>query len=84
MFYVYALKSKEGKLYIEQTNDLKRRLFEHNNGLTRYTTNIKTTWKLLYSEVFQTRSEAMKREKELKTGKGGEFIRAAVASVAAD
>ncbi len=74
-FYVYALfSSKFNKIYIGQTNNLKKRLYEHNNGLlSTYTKKFKP-WEIIYSEVFSTRSEAIKREKQLKSQKGREFI----------
>ena len=80
MYYTYVLESKSGKRYVGQTNNLERRLFEHNNGLTRYTTKQRTQWKVIYYETFPTRSEAMKREAYFKTGKGRDFVRVAVAS----
>ena len=75
MYSVYVLQNPPGKLYVGQTGNLEDRLKSHHEGFTGYTTNIGGPWVLKYQEEFQTRSEAMKREKELKTGKGRDFIR---------
>ncbi|MFZ2804176.1 MAG: GIY-YIG nuclease family protein [Patescibacteria group bacterium] len=80
MFWTYVLQNPQGKLYIGQTSDLDKRLAAHNQGNTGYTTNIGGPWNLVYKELYQTRSEAMKREKELKTGKGRDFIKRALQS----
>jgi putative endonuclease len=75
MFIVYVLCSlSTGKLYIGQTSDLKRRLQEHQAGNARYTRG-RGPWRLVYKEAYQTRSEAMKREKYLKSGKGREDLK---------
>jgi len=74
-FHVYILKSlSSGKLYTGQTSDLSKRLHSHNYGLSPYTKG-RGPWQLLYSEEFETRSMAIKREKFLKSGKGREFIK---------
>jgi putative endonuclease len=74
-FTVYVLKSlTTGKLYIGQTQDLETRVSSHNNGLSPYTKN-RGPWALVYKEEFSTRSEAMVRERFLKTGKGREFLK---------
>ncbi len=75
MFTVYALYSKTyNKIYVGQTEDIQRRLFEHNNGLlSKYTKRYKP-WEIIYTESYSTRSETMKREKQLKSQKGREFI----------
>ena len=78
MYKVYIIVNPEGKTYIGQTNNLERRLKEHNNPNYRgtlYTKRIKGPWKLLYFEGYSTRGEAMKREKELKSGKGRKWIK---------
>lgn len=73
-YSVYIISSRTGKTqYIGHTNNLQRRLFEHRNGLSRWTKSFKD-WELLYHEKFKSRSEAMKREKFFKTGKGREEI----------
>jgi putative endonuclease len=74
MYFVYVLRSlKDNKLYIGQTSNVERRLSEHNTGLCR-STKSRIPFELIYKEEFITRSKAMRREKELKTGKGREFL----------
>jgi putative endonuclease len=77
---VYVLSNnKSGKIYIGYTNDLNRRLAEHNdNNPVRnnsYTHKNKGDWKLIYSEVLPDKYSALKREKQLKSHQGREFIR---------
>ncbi len=75
MYTVYVLLSEStNKFYIGQTNDLPRRLLEHKTGLARYTRG-RGPWKLVLSEQYSTRAEAMKREKSLKSGKGREWLK---------
>ena len=70
MHYVYVLKSiKLGELYIGQTNDLKRRLVEHNNKLNVSTKN-KAPFKLVYYEAYVSKSDAKHRENMLKRFSG--------------
>lgn len=74
MFKVYVLLSlTTGNRYVGQTSDIEKRLIAHNSGDSRYTKN-RGPWRLIYTEVYLSRSEAIKREKYLKTGKGREFI----------
>lgn len=69
MFYVYILKSnKSGKFYVGCTDDLNRRLKEHNSGKSRYTRN-KGPWSVEYREEFVALKEARKREKQIKSWK---------------
>jgi len=66
-YCVYILRSlADASLYIGQTNDLARRLAQHNNGAGRSYTAGRGPWKLVYQELHQTRSEAMARERFLK------------------
>lgn len=75
MYFTYVIYSKaNNKIYVGQTNNLKLRLNEHNKGLSKYTSKY-IPWELIYYEKFATRAEAMKREKELKTHRGRDFIR---------
>ena len=65
-FYVYILVSEvDGSLYTGQTTDLKTRLKTHNKGLVK-STKRRSPYRLGYYEVCDTRSDAMRREWELK------------------
>jgi putative endonuclease len=73
MYYVYILQSlKDSKFYTGLTNDLSRRLQEHNSGQMKSTKG-RVPFKLLYSEKYETRIEARAREKFFKTGGGREL-----------
>jgi putative endonuclease len=73
-YYVYILHSeKDGSYYIGHTADLDERIQRHNLGKSSYT-KAKVPWKLVYREVFTTRSEATKREKEIKHMKSREYV----------
>ena len=80
MFYIYVIKSSKGQIYTGHTGDLKKRLSEHNSGLCK-STKIDKDWKLAYSEIYESRGEAMKREKWLKTGSGRNFIKEIIRGV---
>jgi putative endonuclease len=74
MFSVYILHSqKDNKRYIGYTQNLERRLNENNNGICKSTKN-RRPLKLVHTESFKTKSEAMQRERFFKTGKGREFL----------
>jgi putative endonuclease len=75
MHYVYILKSlKDNGLYIGFTADLKKRFKEHNNGKTR-STKSRIPFKLVYYEAFTDKTDARKRELELKNnGQQREFL----------
>lgn len=66
MFYVYILKSeKDEKLYIGSTNNLRRRLSEHNDLKVR-STKSRAPFKLKYYEAFSNEKDARHREWSLK------------------
>jgi len=66
MWYVYILQCRDGSFYTGCTNDLDQRLKNHFNGKGgRYTRSHKVQ-KLLYREQLSGKSEALKREAELK------------------
>jgi putative endonuclease len=66
MYYVYLLRSKaKAKVYIGFTNDLKRRLGEHNSRLVK-STKIDAPWEILYYEAFKDQELAKSREYNLK------------------
>ncbi len=74
-YIVYVIESQEGYRYTGYTDDLDRRLEEHNQGSLSFWTKRGTEWKVVYQEECVTASEAMKREKWLKSGIGREFLK---------
>ncbi len=60
--------------YIGFTSNIENRLEQHNSGKTKSTRPYKP-WKLLFYEVFDTKEEAIQREKWLKSGLGREYIK---------
>ena len=74
MFYVYVLKSiNYNKFYTGFTSDLVKRLAEHNSGKTK-SNKTYAPFDIVYSEEIDSREEARKREKYLKTGAGRRFL----------
>ena len=81
MFFVYVLYSdRAGRYYTGQTHDVMERLLQHNRGLSKSTCH-GVPWRVLHSEPFQTRAEAMKREKFLKSGAGREELKRLLLSI---
>ncbi|KKR76087.1 MAG: GIY-YIG catalytic domain protein [Candidatus Curtissbacteria bacterium GW2011_GWD1_40_8] len=78
MYYVYALYNrKHDKIYIGQTKDLQTRIDLHNKREFKnsYTARLDGEWILIYSEQILDRTQALKREKQLKSYRGREFIK---------
>ena len=76
MFFVYVLYSPSAnKFYVGYTSNLESRLLSHNLLGTKDWTKRYRPWDLVYTEPYETKSSALKREKELKTGVGREWIR---------
>ncbi|MBU0573826.1 MAG: GIY-YIG nuclease family protein [Candidatus Margulisbacteria bacterium] len=74
-FYIYVIRSLEyNNNYIGSTENVEKRLKEHNAGKCRYTSG-RCPWVLAYQEEYPTRGEAMKREKFLKSGQGRKFLK---------
>lgn len=69
MNYVYILQCIDGTLYTGYTNDLNKRIQVHNTGKGAKYTRGRLPVKLVYSEEFNTKSEALKREYHIKTMK---------------
>jgi putative endonuclease len=66
-FFVYIIQSQvDQSLYIGQTGNLQDRLSRHNQGRSKYT-KTRRPWEIVYFEEFTTRSQAVKREAELKS-----------------
>lgn len=74
MFYVYVIQSLNHRTrYVGSADNVLKRVSEHNIGKCRYTSG-RRPCKLIYQEEYQTRSEAMKREKFLKSGQGRKYL----------
>ncbi|MDD3906023.1 MAG: GIY-YIG nuclease family protein [Candidatus Omnitrophica bacterium] len=71
MYFVYVIQSgKTGRYYTGSTENLERRLKEHNSDKVRSTKN-KGPWKLVYKESAESKCRAIKREHYIKKLKGG-------------
>jgi putative endonuclease len=71
-FQVYVLRSiKLNKIYIGVTSDLEARLKSHNELATKGWTIKFRPWIHVHCESFALKADAMKRERDLKTGKAG-------------
>ena len=76
MFYAYVLKSINSDFFYKgHCENLENRLTEHNSGKTR---SIKAyvPFVVVYFEIFNTREEAIKRERYFKTAAGRRFLSA--------
>jgi len=75
MFTVYVLYSgRFDKIYVGFTSNLSARLAAHNELATKGWTIKFRPWKLVHTEIFEMKKDAMRREKELKTVKGRDWI----------
>ncbi len=75
MFSVYVLRSlKDQKFYIGQTNNLDERMRRHNEGRVPSTKG-RRPFVLVWSEAFESRSQAVVRERELKSLKANKTFR---------
>ncbi len=75
MYYVYVIKSKiRNYIYVGISNNIERRVSEHNSGKNK-TTKPYRPFDILLTETYNTRMEARKREKYLKSGVGKEFLK---------
>ena len=74
-FYAYVLFSESHhRHYKGHCENLENRLKEHNAGKTKSNKAFRP-WKLVYFEEFQTREEAICREKYFKTAAGRKFLK---------
>jgi putative endonuclease len=65
-FYIYIIQSEIDQSYYKGfSENYLERLKQHNDGWSKYTSR-KKPWKLVYVELFESKSEALKREKSLK------------------
>ena len=74
MYIVYILYSSSlDKYYVGYTNDIERRLSEHNRKKGKYTDG-GIPWHLVHQEEYGSKSEAMNREKTIKSKKSRQYI----------
>lgn len=73
-FCIYVLKCADDSFYIGQTNDFERRLKQHENKEVSWTA-IRLPVEPIHWETFSTKKEAVKREKDLKTGFGRKWLK---------
>jgi len=74
-YYTYVLRSKkDNKLYTGFTNDLRKRLAEHNDGKSKYTKG-KGPFVVIYYEACLSKERALLRELYLKSGMGKRYIK---------
>ena len=74
MFVLYILENKSSRIYIGQTNDLDRRLIQHNDPLRKAWTSRWGPWKVVFTKDFGSRREAMAHEKYLKSLKDRDTV----------
>lgn len=75
MFYVYILHSEtKHRLYVGRTNNLKRRVKEHNDS-QNLSTKAYVPWTIIFYEAYTNSKDATRREKYLKTFQGKQAIR---------
>ena len=67
MYYVYIIECKDSSFYTGITTDIQRRFKEHKDGKGGAYTRSRKVKKVLYTEQFKTRSEALRREAEIKS-----------------
>jgi putative endonuclease len=66
LYYVYIIKSiRDGTYYKGFSEDPYKRLIQHNNKESRYT-SLKTLWQLVFIQSFYAKTDALKRERSLK------------------
>lgn len=74
MYYVYIILLSNRQLYTGRTNDMKRRYREHQNGKVKSTKN-RRPLKLIHYESYLIKSDAIRREKFLKTTEGKKLLK---------
>ncbi len=75
MYFVYLLENQSERIYIGFTENLERRILQHNSIDNKNWTKNKGIWELVYFEKFENKTEALKREKYLKNLKAGKRIK---------
>ena len=66
MYYVYLIENSDGDRYIGYTSNLKRRLQEHREEKSFYTSKRRCDWQIIYYEAYVNKEIAIRRERALK------------------
>jgi putative endonuclease len=75
MHYVYVLRSiRDDGFYIGYSPNLRKRIGQHANGKS-FATSFCRPWKLIYYEAYLEQSDALGRERYLKSGAGRRFLK---------
>ena len=74
MYFVYVLQNPDGRLYIGFTEDLERRVNQHQENAGGWTRG-RGPWQVVLQERYEARAEAMRRERSLKGGQGREWLK---------
>ena len=74
-YYVYVILCNDDSMYIDQTNDLQKRWREHVAGTAAQHTKKHRPLKIIHYEEFGSRTETVKRERDLKTGFGRKWLK---------
>ncbi len=75
MYYSYLLQSDvDNSLYKDHCQDLEQRLHQHNSGATQSIKHL-IPFKIIYFEQFETRAEAIAREKYFKSAAGRRYLK---------
>lgn len=78
MFFAYVLQSRvDGSFYKGHCEDLKKRIHQHNSGVTLSIKN-KIPFEIAYFEEFDSRNKAIKREKYFKSAAGRKFLKSKI------
>ena len=73
-YFIYVIESKTGLRYIGQTENLEKRIDQHNSKLSTWTKR-DTEWKIIYTEEYSSRKEVIIRERYLKSGQGRQWLK---------
>ena len=77
-YHVYVIYAQKfNKIYIGMTSNLEKRIFAHNHLPKGWTKNFRP-WILVHSEEFPEKNVALRREKQLKSHQGRDFIRSKI------
>ncbi len=67
MYYVYILKCNDGSFYCGYTNNVEKRFETHKSGKGAKYTKSHLPLEVVYTEEFETKSDALKRERKIKS-----------------